>query len=182
MSAAPAFTITYWGITGSMAAPLRPGEVASKLRDALLHLERQGRLNDLAKVSKDPAQLSQFLNQHLPFHLRSTYGGNTTCVEIQTPDAMFILDCGSGFRELGNELERRWNAAGFAGRREAHVMVTHAHMDHTLAMPFFDPYMDARNDFTLYGSATVINSFDAILSPQSPLSRTYVPVTFDLFK
>ncbi|HYV38659.1 MAG TPA: MBL fold metallo-hydrolase, partial [Gemmataceae bacterium] len=182
MSSAPVFTIKYWGITGSMAAPLRPAEVAAKLCAAIAHLDQQDRLAGLAAVAKNPAKLTEYLDQHLPFHLRSTYGGNTTCVEIQTPDALIIVDCGSGFRELGNLLERTWNAPNFSGKREAHVLVSHAHMDHTLAMPFFDPYMDPRNDFTLYGSSAVMKSFDAVLSPQAPLSRIYVPVTFDLFK
>src|SRR5436305_576852 len=77
-------------------------------------------LDQLAELAKDPGGVQLFLDQHLPFHLRSTYGGNSTCLEIQTPDALLILDCGTGFRVLGMELERRWNAPGFRGSREAH--------------------------------------------------------------
>jgi phosphoribosyl 1,2-cyclic phosphodiesterase len=182
MAAAPAFSITYWGVTGSFAAPLKPVEVSGKLQNALLHLARHDRLTELADVARDPARLQLFLEQNLPFALRSTYGGNTTCVEIQTPDELFILDCGSGFRELGLELERRWNAPDFSGKRQAHVIVTHPHMDHTFGTPLFDPYMDSRNHFTLYASPSVLNSLDAVLSPASPLSSTYFPLTFDVLK
>jgi phosphoribosyl 1,2-cyclic phosphodiesterase len=182
MSSVPAFSITYWGTTGTFAAPLKPAEVTAKLTSALLHLVHNDRLKDLPAVAGDPARLQLFLEEHLPYHLRSTYGGNTTCVEIQTPDALLIVDCGSGFRELGMELERRWNAPGFAGKRQAHVLVTHPHMDHTFGTPLFDPYMDSRNDFTLYSSPTVLKSLDFVLSPASPLSSTYVPLTFDLLK
>jgi len=61
-------------------------------------------------VAQDDTQLEAFVQRHLPMHLRSTYGGNTTCVEVQTPDSLIIIDCGSGFRELGIDLERRWKA------------------------------------------------------------------------
>jgi phosphoribosyl 1,2-cyclic phosphodiesterase len=182
MAARPAFTITYWGVTGSFSAPLKAAEVSGKLQSALLHLAKQKRLKDLEQAAQDPARLQQFLDQNLPFELRSTYGGNTTCVEIQTPDELFILDCGSGFRELGMELERRWNAPGFLGKRRAHVFVTHPHMDHTFGTPLFDPYMDSRNHFTIYTSPSVLNSLDAVLSPNSPLSSTYFPLTFDVLK
>ena len=182
MASAPVFTITYWGTTGSLAAPLKPAEVGAKLHAALLHLAHQGKLQELASAAKDSANLQLFLQQNLPFHLRWSYGGNTTCVEVQTPDSLLILDCGSGVRELGVELERRWNAPGFRGSRQAHVIITHPHMDHTFGIPFFDPYMDPRNEFTLYGSPSVLRSIDAVLNPASPLSHTYFPTTFELFK
>jgi phosphoribosyl 1,2-cyclic phosphodiesterase len=182
MSSNPDFTITYWGITGSFTSPLKPAQVSAKVREALVHLVENDKLKELTGLAKDPTGLDLFLKQNLPAHLRSTYGGNTTCVEVQTPDGLFILDCGSGFRELGMELERRWNAPEFRGRRQAHVLVTHPHMDHTFGTPFFDPYMDSRNDFTLYGSPSVLQSLDAVLSPSSPMSTTYFPLTFDLLK
>jgi phosphoribosyl 1,2-cyclic phosphodiesterase len=182
MAAAPVFSITYWGTTGSFAAPLRPADVEAKIHAAVRYLSECDLLQELATAANDPQRLQSFLDQHLPFHFRSSYGGNTTCVEVTTPDALWILDCGSGFRELGMELERRWNAPDFRGRRQANVIVTHPHMDHTFGTPFFDPYMDSRNDFTLYGSESVMKSLDAVLSKGSPLSSTYFPTTFDLLK
>ena len=35
MSPEPVFTITYWGVTGTMSAPLRPGQVTDKLVRAI---------------------------------------------------------------------------------------------------------------------------------------------------
>ena len=136
MSSGPVFTITYWGTTGALAAPLRPTQVSDKVRDAIVHLAQSGRMAVLAEAAKDPTRLDQFLEQNLPWGLRSTYGGNTTCVQIQTPDALIIIDCGTGIRELGMDLEQRWNAPGYHGSREGHVIFTHAHMDHTFALPF----------------------------------------------
>jgi phosphoribosyl 1,2-cyclic phosphodiesterase len=132
--------------------------------------------------SANEETICRTVETHLPFFMRSTYGGNTTCVEVQTPDALLILDCGSGFRELGIDLERRWNAPGYAGTRSAHVLISHPHMDHTYATPYVDPYFDPNNNFTLWSSQEVLNSLEAVLSPQSPLSSTYFPPTYDLMK
>jgi phosphoribosyl 1,2-cyclic phosphodiesterase len=182
MSAAPVFTITYWGVTGTLAAPLKPPDVTNKLVAALRHLGEKQLLTDLADAVRDPDRLQAFLENNLPFHLRSTYGGNTTCVEVQTPDALIILDCGSGFRELGVDLERRWNAPDYHGQHGAHVLITHPHMDHTFGTPYFDPYTNPRNHFALYASPAVMHSMDAVLDPASPLSNTYFPPTFNLLR
>ena len=64
-------------------------------------LIERDRLADLRPGPDLEANLRRRIEEELPFHLRSSYGGNTTCVEVQTPDALLILDCGSGFRELG---------------------------------------------------------------------------------
>src|SRR5205823_4347406 len=118
----------YWGTTGTLSAPLKPREVTAKIQAALRYLGERDLLMDLRDVAKDETQLEQFLEHHLPMHLRSTYGGNTTCVEVQTPDSLIIIDCGSGFRELGIDLERRWKESTAEGPRSAHVIVTHPHM------------------------------------------------------
>src|SRR4051794_8652455 len=107
MSAAPAFRITYWGLTGTLSAPLLPEQVTAKVAAAVHHLLEQGRLADL-RPGPDSAVAVRRLVEELPFPLRSTYGGNTTCVEVRTPDALLVLDCGTGFRDLGRDLDRRW--------------------------------------------------------------------------
>jgi len=181
MPTEPAFTITYWGLTGSFCAPLRPDEVTAKVVEAIEHLVRQGRLSGLGPVPGLRETIEREVNM-LPFHLRSTYGGNTTCIEVRTSDALLILDCGSGFRELGRSLAKRWNAPDYKGPRQAHILVTHPHMDHTFGTPFFGPYYDPSNHFTIYGTPAVIGSLEAVLSPDSKLSNTYFPPTFALMK
>ncbi len=181
MSAESAFTVTYWGVTGTLCAPLRPPEAAEKLIRAVEALVAQG---GLAELRPGPGLREVVRKQiaKLPFHLRSTYGGNTTCVEVQTPDALIILDCGSGLRELGIELDRRWNAPGYEGPRSAHVLITHPHMDHTFGTPYMSPYFDPRNHFSLWSTRSVLDSLSAVLSPGSPLSHTYFPPSYDLMK
>jgi phosphoribosyl 1,2-cyclic phosphodiesterase len=174
-------TITYWGVTGTLTAPLRGAEVTDKVEQAVLRLAEQGRLHDL-KPGPGLAEAVRRAVDSLPFHLRSGYGGNTTCVEVETPDALIILDCGSGFRELGVALADRWAAAGPAAVRKADVLVTHAHMDHTYATAYFAPYYNAANEFTIWGSQVVIDSLAAVLNPASRLSQIYFPPTYEQMK
>jgi phosphoribosyl 1,2-cyclic phosphodiesterase len=175
---ASAFTITYWGTTGTMAAPLRPPEVTDKLVRVLVELAERGRLANL-QPGPGLQEAARRAVEELPFPLRSTYGGNTTCVEVQTPDALILLDCGSGFRELGAALEARWRAQGPAATRRAHVLVTHPHIDHTYGTPYFAPYYNPVNQFTVWGSREVLDSLRAVLDPRSALSRLYFPPTYE---
>jgi phosphoribosyl 1,2-cyclic phosphodiesterase len=174
----PVFTITYWGVTGTLSAPLRAAEVTDKVESAIRHLAEQGQLADL-KPGPDLDAAVRRAVEALPFHLRSSYGGNTTCVEVQTPDSLLIFDCGSGYRELGVSLEARWRAAGAAAVRKADVLVTHAHMDHTFATPYFVPYYNPANSFIVWGTQVVIDSLAAVLNPMSRLSQVYFPPTYD---
>ena len=180
------FTITYWGVTGTLTTPLRAEEVTGKLIAALQYLIERDRLADLRPGPDLEANIRRRIEEELPFHLRSSYGGNTTCVEVQTPDALLILDCGSGFRELGVALAARWSQRSQAepgkekgAERTAHVLVTHPHIDHIYATPYFPPYYDPNNHFTIYGSPDTLHSIGVLFDPQSEMSRRYFPPTYD---
>jgi len=60
------------------------------------------------------------------------FGGNTSCVEVVAGDEVFILDCGTGIRNLGNELLER-------GVETANILLSHTHWDHINGFPFFRP-------------------------------------------
>ncbi len=69
------------------------------------------------------------------------YGGNTPCVEIETPQGhTIILDCGTGITHLGKLLAEKTPPKGL------HLMVflTHFHWDHIQGLPFFTPLYDPR--------------------------------------
>jgi phosphoribosyl 1,2-cyclic phosphodiesterase len=174
-----AFTITYWGVTGTLTTPLRAKEVTGKLIAALQRLIERDRLGDLRPGPDLEANIRRRIEEELPFHLRSSYGGNTTCVEVQTPDALLILDCGSGFRELGIALAARWQSKPAGAERTAHVLVTHPHIDHIYATPYFLPYFDPNNHFTIYGSPDTLHSIGVLFDPQSEMSRRYFPPTYE---
>jgi phosphoribosyl 1,2-cyclic phosphodiesterase len=174
------FTITYWGTTGTLSAPPRPPEITDKLVRSIVRLADLGQLQSLRPGAGLEADVRRLV-EGLPFHLRAGYGGNTTCVEVQTPDALIILDCGSGFRELGHHLAGHWAHDG-RPKHTAHVLVTHAHMDHTYGTPFFMPYYNPANSFTLWGSRSALDSLQAVLDPKASLSHVYFPPTFDELK
>jgi phosphoribosyl 1,2-cyclic phosphodiesterase len=182
MSEPPAFTITYWGVTGTFCDPLLPRQVTDKLVDAIAMLAEKKRLAALPTGEGMREAIRQLLQEELPYAMRSTYGGNTTCVEVQTPDALLIIDCGSGFRELGQSLDARWSAEKDPAKRSAQVLLTHAHIDHTFATPYFSPYYDSRNSFKIWGPQVTLDSLAAVLDAKSALSQVFFPPTYSEMK
>jgi len=61
------------------------------------------------------------------------YGGDTTCIDIRTKSGdIIIIDAGTGIRRLGNQLTGE-------GCFDLNFIFTHAHWDHLMGFPFFDP-------------------------------------------
>ena len=78
------------------------------------------------------------------------YGGNTSCVEVRVGDQLYVFDCGTGFRVLGQALRREANG----GSVSAHVFVSHFHWDHIQGLPFFGPlYDNPKNRFQFHCSS-----------------------------
>ncbi len=89
--------------------------------------------------------------ERLPPSINAFTGGNTPCVEVRCGDELFIIDFGSGLRDLGNQLMREDFGAG-AGR--AHLFLSHLHHDHIQGWPFFRPAYIEGNRFELYARHT----------------------------
>jgi phosphoribosyl 1,2-cyclic phosphodiesterase len=178
MNDGPQLRIRYWGVTGTLARSLSPTDVANKLAAAIKHLIDDEALDELVASRPDLPTIRRHLETQLPLYLRSTYGGNSTCVEVQTPEELLILDCGSGFRDLGRELVQRWNAPEYRGGRAGHILLTHAHVDHISAIPFVEPLYDPANHFTLWAPQKVLDSLEAVFGEASRLTRIYVPTNY----
>ncbi|MBO6622733.1 MAG: MBL fold metallo-hydrolase [Balneola sp.] len=104
------------------------------------------------------------------------YGGNTSCIQISVPgmDEFLIADCGTGFRNLGNELDS--NGKSLMGK----IFITHPHWDHLQGFPFFKPFYDSKNCFEVYMPPQDGVGCKEIL--QGHLSNTFFPVSIDMLE
>jgi phosphoribosyl 1,2-cyclic phosphodiesterase len=98
------------------------------------------------------------------------YGGNTSCVEVRCGNDIFIFDCGTGFRVLGQQLRREFASSPL----NAHVFVTHFHWDHIQGIPFFGPLYDRSDNVFTFHSSKRIRSLKRVMEEQ--MASPYFPV------
>src|SRR5215470_18447009 len=104
-----------------------------------------------------------------PGHNTAVYGGNTSCVEVSTPDGtMIVLDCGTGVRQLGMDLMQR------PGPHRIHLLIGHTHWDHIQGFPFFTPAFLPGSELNIYGSVAFQRSLEESLAGQ--MQYSYFPV------
>lgn len=139
--------LKFWGIRGSIPAPIRPDQVQQKIVNAL---EAAGQKKvDLG----DPQAIREFVESL--FLKGSTVGSNTTCISIELDNGLIIFDAGSGIRELGEELMNRNSKFAqkyrfYQGEGHAYIFFTHTHWDHIQGLPFFRPIHVDGNTFDIY--------------------------------
>jgi phosphoribosyl 1,2-cyclic phosphodiesterase len=75
------------------------------------------------------------------------YGGNTSCVVVDTGEAPLIFDAGTGLRKVGAELMKTMGP----GRVNAHLFLSHLHWDHIQGFPFFTPAFVPGNRVNVFG-------------------------------
>jgi phosphoribosyl 1,2-cyclic phosphodiesterase len=138
--------VRFWGTRGSLPAPLNHAGVRKKIHTALA--AAQGR--DLAT----PEQIDAFIDGELGFETAGTYGGNTSCVEIDPGgDEYVICDLGSGVREFGNN----FLAAPHPGKKKVfNIFVSHVHWDHIMGFPFFVPAYIPGHTIRIHGCHAVL--------------------------
>jgi phosphoribosyl 1,2-cyclic phosphodiesterase len=79
-----------------------------------------------------------------PEERKLRYGGNTSCVQLDLPEAHVVLDAGTGIRELGERLAEQDD-------RPIHVLLTHLHLDHIQGLLFFAPLFQPGREVTIWG-------------------------------
>lgn len=181
-----------WGARGSVPAPLRPEDVYRKAERLIESLMAAGGSDNLKGVDGkfDLDKTRAFLNT-LPLAVVGTYGGNTTCFEIQAKDSpLIILDMGTGARELGLELMRRkfsggrLNPLSESTDQDLHVLFTHVHWDHIQGFPFFVPSFLRDVNLHLYSKRNHRKSLEDTLRgqqeyPNFPVELEDLPCTAD---
>ena len=154
--------VRFWGTRGSLPVALTAAGLRDKLRGVLRAARGQ------ALDSDD--DIERFL-AGLPFALAGSYGGHSSCVQIDANDPDFVLcDMGSGLRPFGQAA-----MAQRAGKSQTfHVFMSHLHWDHIMGLPFFVPAFVPGNRLIVYGSHREIEA--ALRRQQEPPS---FPVGFD---
>jgi diguanylate cyclase (GGDEF)-like protein len=101
------------------------------------------------------------------------FGGNTSCVELQTEDGnLFVFDCGTGIRELGISLLGR-----SATPPRIHILIGHTHWDHIQGFPFFTPVFLPGTEINIYAPLGFQRSLEDAMSGQ--MQYSYFPVKLD---
>jgi phosphoribosyl 1,2-cyclic phosphodiesterase len=156
--------VRFWGTRGSLPVAL----TAAGVRDKLLATLRAARDRPLASEADLEAILAS-----LPFAVAGTYGGHSSCVQIETgsPDYL-VCDMGSGLRPFGQAAMARRGGAP----QTFHIFVSHLHWDHIMGLPFFVPAFIPGNRVVFYGGHANLES--ALRRQQEQPS---FPVGFSIF-
>ena len=72
------------------------------------------------------------------------FGGHTSCVSVQIDDDLIIFDAGTGIRDLGLLLQKKEIL-------QATLCISHAHYDHIIGLPFFQPIWNPNFKLNMYG-------------------------------
>jgi phosphoribosyl 1,2-cyclic phosphodiesterase len=95
-------------------------------------------------------------------------GGNTSCIEVLLDDGtVFVLDAGTGIRELGADLAEK-------GVRQIHLLLTHLHLDHLEGLRFFAPLFDPETTIDLWGPRS------PVLTLKERIRRSFSPPLFPI--
>lgn len=118
--------VKFWGCRGSIPASYTGENTTRKIKEIVLRSIEAGISNE--------DEIDGFI-KGLPFDLRSGYGTNTSCVQIEGGDEVIICDAGSGIRDLGGTL------AGMMPNmpKVINILMSHLHWDHIQGFPFFIP-------------------------------------------
>lgn len=154
--------VTFWGVRGSIPAPLAPDDIKTKIVQAL----RRAAGRDLS----EEGAVRRFVDE-LPAHIAGTFGGNTPCVQLDSGGTTLVFDAGSGIRKLGMYLMK--SDCG-QGRGTVHLFLSHTHWDHIQGFPFFLPAYTKGNHIVIYSPFPDI---EKRLSRQQ--SSTYFPVSLE---
>ena len=158
--------VRFWGPRGSLPVSL----TAADLRARLVAAVQGARGRTLATDADVDAYVDS-----LGFAVAGTFGGHTSCVEIETGGPDYVLcDLGSGVRPFGQAALAKHGAAA---PQTYHVFMSHVHWDHIMGLPFFLPAYLPGNRIVVYGGHAQLEF--ALRRQMEPPS---FPVPFDALR
>jgi len=166
--------IKFWGTRGSLPAPLTAAQVRDKVVQALATARGQN-------LPADDSALAEWVDRNLPFPVRATCGGNTSCVQVRTDGAdYFLFDAGTGLRDFADDYRRqhlRGSHPSFPVGTHFHLFLSHFHWDHLQGLPFFYPLYAAGQQVTIYGGHDKIEE-----AVRAQFSAPFFPVPYQFLK
>jgi len=119
--------VRFWGVRGSLPAPITPERVKSKISAIIEQITPEDIMN---------AECRERFLAELPPWLFGTVGGNSPCVTVDFEDSKecIVFDCGTGIREFGMyQIKENRNSMQY------YIFLSHFHWDHIQGLPFFGP-------------------------------------------
>ncbi len=133
--------VRFWGTRGSLPVSLTAEDIKVKIVEALLAAA--------GRNLKTRAEAEAFVARDLSFAISHTYGGNSSCVELDLGTDEYVLcDLGTGVRPFGLDVLAR---KGPRTPCTFHVFMSHLHWDHIMGFPFFPHAYIAGNRIVIYG-------------------------------
>jgi phosphoribosyl 1,2-cyclic phosphodiesterase len=155
--------VKLYGVKGSLPAPITGEEYRLNLKRVLARA--------LDSNLKERESIDAFIRD-LPPHMKYLSTGNTTCVSMTSrAGGLYILDCGSGIRQLGEDLMK-----GDCGKGKGvlNIFISHTHWDHIQGLPFFKP---------IYVPGNILNFYSPYDDIEDRLKKqmevTFFPIPFD---
>ena len=155
--------VRFWGTRGSLPVAATADAIRAKIANALVAAN--------GRAIGDVGEAEAFIDKELGFAASGTYGGATTCVEIEAGDSFFVCDMGSGLREFGLSAMKR---CADGHRRTYNFFQSHLHWDHIMGFPFFVPAFDPLAKIVIHSAHP--DAEDALRRQQEEIS---FPVPFD---
>lgn len=171
--------VYFWGSRGSLPAAITAQMVEEKILKAL-----QAAQSFHLKTDDD---IREFIRDKLPFAVRGSYGGNTSCVEIRRLPEYVLCDAGTGLRDFGHHLLQTEKITGRNNGPDVfHIFISHPHWDHIQGFPFFTPAFIPGNRVHIYGchrelESAFVNQQNAPSFPV-PLSAMRADISFHVLE
>ncbi len=115
------------------------------------------------------------------------YGGNTSCVFVETNDgSLIVFDAGTGIRKLGDDLLQRddFSRGNTPDNPDIYILFSHYHWDHIQGFPFFKPAYQYHQKIYLVAAhlkeEDARSVLDQMVDPHFPVPGDQLHATVDV--